>query len=47
MGLTNAVATIPGIIGPYVAKAIAHKVGFFFFKLNRQTVSVPVIEVMA
>ena len=26
MGLTNAVATIPGIIGPYVAKAIAHKV---------------------
>ena len=26
MGLTNAVATIPGIIGPYIAKAIAHKV---------------------
>ena len=26
MGLTNAVATIPGIIAPYIAKAIAHKV---------------------
>lgn len=26
MGITNAVATIPGIVGPYVAKAIAHQV---------------------
>ena len=26
MGLTNAAATVTGIIGPYVAKAIAHKV---------------------
>ena len=26
LGLTNAVATVPGIIGPYIAKAIAHKV---------------------
>ena len=26
MGLTNGVATIPGIVGPYVAKAIAVKV---------------------
>ena len=26
MGLSNTVATIPGIVGPYVAKAIAHKV---------------------
>ena len=26
MGLTNGVATIPGIVGPYVAKAIALKV---------------------
>ena len=26
MGLTNAAATIPGIVGPYIAKAIAHEV---------------------
>ena len=26
MGITNSVATIPGIIGPLIAKTIAHKV---------------------
>lgn len=26
MGLSNMMATIPGIVGPYVAKAIAHQV---------------------
>ena len=26
MGLTNGVGTIPGIVGPYIAMAIAHKV---------------------
>lgn len=26
MGLTNTIATITGIIGPYIAKAIAHEV---------------------
>ena len=37
MGITNGVATIPGIIGPVVAKTIAHKVSkdlmilFFFY----------------
>ena len=26
MGITNGASTIPGIIGPYIAKSIAHKV---------------------
>ena len=26
MGLSNMMATIPGIVGPYIAKAIAHQV---------------------
>ena len=29
MGITNTAATLPGFIGPAVATAIAHEVGYF------------------
>lgn len=37
MGLSNMMATIPGIVGPYVAKAIAHQVQLtmlLYFRYN-------------